>query len=270
MSNSSHGRTTTTPLTFSDANVPAPTHAERARTLAAGHVTGSLATVALEPVGYPYASFVTFALAGDGEPVFLISRLAEHTRNLLGDPRASLLVHDSDSADPLANARVTLVGRAEQLPRASSSLAREAFLTAHPQSAYYADYDDFHFWSLRIEAVRYIGGYGRMSWVSAEDFRRAEPDPLAKSAAYILAHMNTDHQPALLLYARAFTQAFDAESATMTAIDRHGFEMTVKSARGIGPARIAFSEPLTSGDQARPTLVALVRAAEAKLAPAGR
>jgi putative heme iron utilization protein len=270
MSNSGHGRTTTPALTFSDANVPAPTHAERARTLAAGHVTGSLATVALEPVGYPYASFVTFALAGDGEPVFLISRLAEHTRNLLGDPRASLLVHDSDSADPLANARVTLVGRAEQLPRASSSPAREAFLTAHPQSAYYADYDDFHFWSLRIEAVRYIGGYGRMSWVSAEDFRRAEPDPLAKSAAYILAHMNTDHQPALLLYARAFTQAFDAESATMTAIDRHGFEMTVKSARGIGPARIAFSEPLTSGDQARPTLVALVRAAEAKLAPAGR
>jgi putative heme iron utilization protein len=271
MSNSSHGRTTTTPLTFTDADVSAPTHAERARTLAARHTTGSLATVAIEPAGYPYASFVTFALA-EGEPVFLISRLAEHTRNLLADARASLLVHDSDSKDPLANARVTLVGRAVQLVRGAGGAtddggrARDAFLATHPQAAYYADYADFDFWRLTIEAVRYIGGYGRMSWVGAEEFRQAEPDPLAKPAAYILEHMNTDHAPALVLYARAFTQAFDAEAATMTAIDRHGFEMTVNTPRGIGPARIAFATPLTSGEQAREALVALVRAAEAKLA----
>jgi heme iron utilization protein len=269
MSNTSHGRPTSAPLTFTDADVSAPTHAERARTLAARHNTGSLASVAIEPAGYPYASFVTFALA-DGEPVFLISRLAEHTRNLLGDARASLLVHDSDSKDPLANARVTLVGRAVQLARGATERGREAFLATHPQAAYYADYADFDFWRLTIEAVRYIGGYGRMSWVGAEDFRRAEPDPLAASAGYVLEHMNTDHAAALLLYARAFTQAFDAEAATMTAIDRHGFEMTVKTPRGIGPARIAFAAPLTSAEQARPTLVALVRAAEAKLTSGAR
>jgi heme iron utilization protein len=263
-----HARPAAPPVAFSEPDVPAPTHAERARTLVAGHGTGSLGTLALEPAGHPYASFVTFALS-DGEPVFLISRLAEHTRNLEADPRASLLVHDSDSADPLANARVTLLGRCSKLPRGEGA-ARDAFLAAHPGAAYYVDFTDFDFWSLRVEAVRYIGGYGRMSWVNADDFRAALPDPLARSAAAILDHMNADHGNALRLYARAFTRATDAESATMTAIDRHGFEMTVHTPAGVGPARIAFDVPLTSAEQARPTLIALVRAAEAKLGTAKR
>ena len=231
----------------------------------AGQSTGSLATIALEPAGFPYASFVTFALAA-GDPVFLISRLAEHTRNLLGDARASLLAHESGNADPLANGRVTLIGRCRQLQRAESTQERAAYLGVHPGAAYYVDFDDFAFWRMHVEAVRYIGGYGRMSWVGADDFRGATADPLASSAERILSHMNEDHADALLKYARVFTRAHDAERATMTAIDRHGFEMTVTSPSGIGPARIAFDAPLTSAEDARVKLVALVRAAEAKAA----
>ncbi len=258
-----HGRRAAPPVAFTDADVPAPTHAERARTLAAEQKTGSLATLALDPAGYPYASFTTFALA-NGEPVFLISRIAEHTRNLANDPRASLMVHESQNADPLANGRVTLIGRCEKLPREARA-PRDAFLAAHPSSAYYVDFDDFDFWRLSVEAVRYIGGYGRMSWVSADDFRAATPDPLAGAAPRVLEHMNADHADALVKYARAFTRATDAEKAVMTAIDRHGFEMTVTTPRGVGPARLAFEAPLVSADDARAKLIALVRAAESKL-----
>ncbi|HEX4353079.1 MAG TPA: DUF2470 domain-containing protein [Polyangiales bacterium] len=264
MSESNHGRPVAPPPSFSAEDVAAPTHAERVRTLIARHKVGALSTLAVDPSGYPYGSFITFALSG-GDPVILISRLAEHTRNLLGDARASLLVHDSDSEDPLANGRVTLLGRATKLERGPSR-ARDAYLEAHPQSAYYADFSDFDFWRLSVEALRYIGGYGRMSWVNADDYKRAEPDPFATAAGFVLEHMNADHADSLVLYARAFSLAHDAEAATMTAIDRLGFEMTVKTPRGIGPARIAFEAPLTSADQARPTLVALVRAARAKLA----
>jgi heme iron utilization protein len=264
MTSDAHGRSSQNPTSFSDDDVPALSHAERARTLVAGQTTGSLATIALEPAGHPYASFVTFALDA-GQPVFLISRIAEHTRNLMGDPRASLLVHESGQADPLANARVTLVGRALRLSRAQSDAPRAAFLEAHPQSAYYVDYADFDFWSLGVTAVRYIGGYGRMSWVDTEDFIRAQPDPLATSAEGVIAHMNDDHAGALRHYAQAFTRAVDAERATMTAIDRHGFEMTVTTPAGVGPARIAFAQPLTSAGQARQVLIDLLRAAEAKL-----
>jgi putative heme iron utilization protein len=263
-----HARPVAAPLAFTDPNVPAPSHAERARTLAAGQTTGSLASVALEPAGYPYASFVTFALLG-GEPIFLISRLAEHTRNLNADARASLLAHETGNADPLANGRVTLLGRCEKLPRGHEQ-ARQVFLALHPGAAYYVDFADFDFYQLRLEAVRYIGGYGRMSWVEADAFRSAAVDPVAPAAARILEHMNTDHAAALVSYARAFTRAVDAEQATMTAIDRHGFEMTVKTPRGVGPARIAFASPLVNADVARTELVALLREAEARLQGQGR
>lgn len=262
MSNDQHGRPSGAALTFTPENVRAPSHAERARTLVSQQGFGSLATLTTDPAGYPYASFTTFALEA-GEPVFLISRLAEHTRNLLADGRASLLVHESHQADPLANGRVTLLGRVSRLEAPATS-ARDAFIAAHPQASYYVDFSDFAFFRLQVESVRYIGGYGRMSWVSAEDFRAAEPDPLAAAAAGIVKHMNDDHADALRSYALAFTSAHDASAATMTAIDRYGFEMTVHTPRGIGPARLAFDAPLTHADQARNVLVKLLGAARAQ------
>jgi heme oxygenase (biliverdin-IX-beta and delta-forming) len=258
-----HGRGGNPGLVFTPPDVPAPTHAERARSLVACHKIAALASLSLDPPGYPYASFATYALEG-GEPVFLISRMAEHTRNLQADSRASLLIHDSDKPDPLANGRVTLVGRVSRVERPASS-ARAAYLTAHPTAEYYADFADFDFYRMQVESLRYIGGYGRMSWVDADAFRSAEPDPLASASSDILAHMNQDHASALVTYARAFTDAHDASSAVMTAIDRYGFEMTVHTPRGVGPARLPFEPVLTHADQARSALIAMLRSAESKL-----
>jgi heme iron utilization protein len=264
MSTDAHARPAAAPPSFTAPDVVAPSHAERARTLVAERTTGSLATLALDPPGYPYASFVTFALAG-AQPVFLISRVAEHTRNLTADPRASLLVHESGSADPLANGRVTLLGRCQKLPRGETE-ARTAFLAAHPSAAYYVDFQDFDFFALQLEAVRYIGGYGRMSWVAAADFCAAVADPIAPAATGILEHMNQDHASALRAYARAFTRATDVQSALMTAVDRLGFELSVTTKEGRGPARIAFEQPLANAGAARTALIALLRKAEAVLA----
>jgi len=144
-----------------DVDIPTPTHAERARTLIARISTGTLCTLAIEPAGYPYGSFVTVAFE-NGNPIFLISALAEHTKNLERDRRASLLVAEGGSADPLANGRVTMLGPCTRVEGEGAS-ARAAFLAAHPNSAYYADFRDFAFWRLHVDSVRYIGGYGRMS-----------------------------------------------------------------------------------------------------------
>ena len=109
----------------------------------------------------------------DGNPIFLISALAEHTKNLERDSRASLLVAESGSADPLANGRVTLIGRCTRVEGDGGS-ARAAFFAAHPNSTYYADFSDFGFWKLHVDSVRYIGGYGRMSWISKAEWQAAE------------------------------------------------------------------------------------------------
>jgi putative heme iron utilization protein len=162
MSEDAHARPTReAPEPLYDVNIPTPTHAERARTLVARISTGTLCTLALEPEGYPYGSFVTVAF-DHGNPIFLISELAEHTKNLERDPRASLLVAEGGSADPLANGRVTLLGLCTRVEE-DSGRARAAFFAAHPNSSYYADFRDFAFWKLRVDHVRYIGGSTRLT-----------------------------------------------------------------------------------------------------------
>jgi putative heme iron utilization protein len=243
-----------------DANVPTPSHAEQARTLAARVTTGTLCTIAVEPAGFPYGSFVTFGIDG-GSPVFLISELAEHTKNLRSDGRASLLVAEPGTGDPLARARVTLIGRATIAAENVREQARTAYLAAHPNGAYYADYADFHFWRLEVESVRYIGGYGRMSWVAQADWQKAEADPLAPHAADILSHMNRDHAGVMVEYCRAFSKAKDTSAATMTGVDRYGFEMSAITADGPRPIRLAFSRPLTTSDEVRKEMVDLAKRA---------
>ena len=249
------------PLTPDD--VRAPTHAERARTLAASQRVGTLGTLSRDPAGYPYGSFVTFALNGPN-PVFLVSHLATNTKNLEVDPRASLLIAEDETEDPLANARVTLVGECSRL--ADAAQAREAFLAVHPAASYYVDFSDFGFFELSVDAVRYIGGYGRMSWVELDGWSGASPDPIANDARAIIDHMNGDHAEALALYARAFTAARQVKSVTMTAVDRYGFELGVHTDDGPQPARLAFESEITSATEARQALVALVKKARGSLA----
>ena len=246
-----------------DPDIPTPTHAERARTLAAAIKTGTLCTLALEPEGYPYGSFVTVAL-DDGSPIFLISGLAEHTKNLERDPRASLLVAESGADDPLANGRVTLLGLCTRLE--GDGTARAAFLTVHPNAAYYADFRDFAFWRLRVNAVRYIGGYGRMSWIAPDDWQAAEADPLAPYAAGAIAHMNADHADAIVLYCKAFSKATEVTSATMSGVDRYGFDMSARTPKGPRPVRVAFARPVTTPDELRAALVAMAKDARSRLA----
>ena len=117
--------------------------------------TGTLCTLALEPEGYPYGSFVTVAF-DDGDPIFLISGLAEHTKNLERDPRASLLVADCPSAYSLANGRVTMLGPCTRVDEDGES-ARAAFFAAHPNSTYYANFRDFAFWKLRWSSSLHWG-----------------------------------------------------------------------------------------------------------------
>ncbi len=267
MKNDAHARSSAEPeeLLY-DESVPTPTHGERATTLVAALSTGTLCTLAKEPAGYPYGSFVTFAMDA-ASPVFFISGLAEHTKNLASDSRASLLVAEAGDGDPLARGRVTLLGHCRKLAGSSDEAAREsakaAYLAKHPNAAYYIDYADFAFWRLDVDAVRYIGGYGRMSWVTVDDWRTARPDPIAPHARGIIDHMNADHADALVTFCRTFSKATDTTVATMTGIDQYGFEMSAATGKGPRPIRLAFPERIATPGDARDAMVAMVKRARA-------
>ncbi len=245
-------------------SIPTPSHAEQARTLVAGVGAGALSTAAVELDGHPYGSLVLFALH-EGAPVFLVSALAEHTRNLQGSPRCSLLVVEAGPDNPLALGRVTLVGHAVPLSGELATAASEAFLARHPDARFYADFEDFGFWRMNVSGVRYIGGFGRMSWVDPEGWHAAQPDPIAPHAARILAHMNEDHREAMRLYCEAFSRAGAVQEVSMTGVDRYGFELSATTDQGPRPVRIAFDGEVGDAGAVRAQMVALAKRARAQL-----
>jgi len=118
---------------------------------------------------------------------------------------------------------------------------------------------------MNVDSIRYIGGYGRMSWVEADHWFSADADPIATEAQGIIAHMNDDHQEAMSLMCQAFTKAAVFESVSMTGIDRYGFEMSVRTSEGPRPIRLAFAEAIQTPIDARTQLVALTKEARAKI-----
>ncbi|ADI14280.1 HugZ family protein [Truepera radiovictrix] len=242
-----------------------PSYAEAARTLLAGSRHGVLATS--DARGYPYTSVVELLPLEGGDALFLLSDLAEHTKNLKRDPKASLLVAtDLESERVLAQARLSLIGVLEPEP---DPALLPAYLELHPSAAAYSGFADFHRYRLRPQRAFYIGGFGRMGWVDAEAYRRAEPDPLRRAAPAILAHMNGDHAHNLVAYARALVGVSWAARATMLGLDRYGFDLEVRGGADeeerVKTVRLAFERPVNDPRGVRDEMVRLAAAARAAL-----
>jgi putative heme iron utilization protein len=238
-------------------DIPEPSLAERARTLASIGRIGSLSTHSRKFPGFPFGSMMPFAVDALGRPVFFISSMAMHTQNLNQDRHASLLITQPDVAgDPLGAARLTLVGAAHVVDAAE---VRDLYLANYENARHWQEYTDFAYYRLNVDGVYFIGGFGVMGWVSAEDYARAAPDPLASAVAGILEHMNQDHADALLRIARHASQE-QPDEAFMTAVDRLGFHVRLKTGDRIHGRRIAFPREVKDRNEVRAVLIEMVRA----------
>jgi putative heme iron utilization protein len=203
-----------------------------------------------------------FALDSAGRPLLLISDMAMHTQNLKADPRCSLFVAQANTdGDPPGSARATLIANAETVSEKDDIAAvREIYLARHENSRYWVNFPDFRFFRLQPVELYYVGGFGVMGWVNASDYEHALPDPLAVYAPEILAHMNADHVPAMILLARLHAK-LEATEATITSLDRLGFTLRLKTNDGMKAARINFPHEVTTPQQTRTVLVEMVRQA---------
>jgi heme iron utilization protein len=238
--------------------VAEPTFAERARTLVYLGRIGSLSTHSRKQPGFPFGSVMPYGLDDHGHPVFLISTMAMHTQNVQADPRSSLLVTQPDAGgDPLGASRVTLLGNVLPVPEPEVAEARQLYLARYASSKYWVDFEDFSFYRMDVVDVYYVGGFGVMGWVSASEYYRGQPDPLADAATDIIQHMNADHADALVLLARAFA-GIESQEAAMTSVDRLGFHVRLKTQDGTRGARIAFLGEVSSPAEARNVLIDMV------------
>ncbi len=226
---------------------------QEARLFVRNHQNGVLSTLSKRLDGFPFGSVSPYVLDHEGHPVILISTLAEHTKNIEADPRVSLIVHPC-AEDMQAAGRVTLVGRAERLPDKAGFGAR--YLRYLPQAESYFAMHDFHFYRLRVEDVRFIGGFGKIHWIRPERYAPPAAPALAAAEEGILAHMNADHAHNLREYCR-HVHGVKVLDAAMVGIDCDGFDV-----RADGHVlRVNFPEPVLDAEAARAALVELAKQA---------
>lgn len=149
-----------------------PADAQLARDLVARTKTATLSTLSTREDGsvYPFGSLVAAAVDARGFPLLLLSSLAEHTKNLVASPHASLLFADHVSEDPLAGARVTLIGDVTRVTDDEVPVVRAAYLERHPAAATYAGFKDFAFYRLEVAEIRMVAGFGRMGWIDVAEY----------------------------------------------------------------------------------------------------
>jgi putative heme iron utilization protein len=210
--------------------------------------TATLSTLNSDDGG-PYVSLVNVATDVRGWPVLLISTLAWHTRNLLADPRASLMVMELPAeGDALTGARVTVMGRFSRCP--DGDLVRR-YLARHPEAELYAGFGDFAIWRMEPERAHAVAGFGRIETIPADEmFPPADEIGAIEEGA--VAHMNQDHADAIQRYAEQLLGASPG-SWTIAAIDPDGADLR----RDHETLRLVFDPPVWSGAALRALLARL-------------
>lgn len=230
--------------------------ASEARQFLRGTRSGILSTISARFEGYPFGSVAPFVLDHEGQPLILISTLAEHTKNINADPKVSLLVF-AGAEDLQASARLTLIGDARKAEK-NDPLLRARYLRYFPSAEQYFDAHDFYFYRIQIRQARYIGGFGKISWIASKELA-PPPNQLAGLEAGMLEHMNADHGDSLLAYCKHFHDV-TAESAEMLGIDTDGFDVLAKNPAGERILRFSFEQPISDAPSARAALVAMSKA----------
>jgi putative heme iron utilization protein len=234
--------------------------AKLARSLLRRSRQGALATL-MAGSGDPYCSLVNVASHPDGSPILLISRLALHTRNILGDGRVSLMLDERAEGDPLEGSRIMLAGRAEEATGDGAAVLRRRYLNAHPSAEAFVNFKDFSFFRIRPVGAHLVAGFGRIVDLKPEQFLTdiSDAGALLEAEQGAVEHMNEDHREAMNLYA---TRLLGAEAADWSCIgcDPDGVDMQA----GPKTLRLDFPERVTSGTELRKMLVKLVGEARAK------
>lgn len=221
----------------------------------------ALCTVSAEPgtdPGAPFGSLVTIATDPAGAPIMLLSRLAEHTRNLMADPRAALLIADPADAhlNPQEDARVTVMGT---LAPDTDPVLRARFLARHPYAEMYADFSDFRIFRMSVKRAHMVGGFGRAGWIDEADAMLV-PDriagPLAAGEANLCRRLEERH-------AADFQHLAGPGAWRVAALDADGLDVVPAASDHQdlhrGPAmRLPFSAPLTTIADLEAAILAMV------------
>lgn len=235
--------------------------------------------------GFPYGSVVPFATTREGWPVILTARIAAHTHNLKKNNKAALFVRQpAVDGDPQSGWRFAIMGAFERVvPEGAddtfggptvrmAAVDIEALHARYrqrvPAAEDYFRVHAFDYWVMRApQKVRYIAGFGAITWLAGDDVLRGEDDAFAASAPGAIAHMNEDHAANLVELAHGFDPGLKAhlaalaeagtpadETATMVSLDPAGFDVDMAGRR----IHVPFGREITA-DEVRFAIIAALK-----------
>jgi putative heme iron utilization protein len=227
-------------------------NAREARIMLRSHRYGVLSTVSRKFEGYPFGSITPYLVDHDGSLLILISTLAEHTKNILNEPRVSLITHNQRDPQIQTQGRVTFLGNA--VAEADREQTGLRYLRYFPEARAYFAMHDFSFYRIQPVAIRYIGGFGRIHWVNMAAYA-TQPYPLMEQESDVIDHMNADHRDTMRDYCLHYHQRETLE-VEMLGIDLDGFDVRTDDEI----LRFDFPDTVTEAMQARTALVDMARA----------
>jgi len=227
-----------------------------AKTLMREARSGALATL-MAGSGDPYCSLVNVATAADGAPLLLISRLAVHTKNILSDPRVSLMLDERKAGDPLEGARVMLMGSAAMTESAD---ARRRYLARQPEAEAFAGFGDFALYEVKLKGAHLVAGFGRIVDLKPADLLTdlAGAEALLAAEPEIVEHMNADHAETCRLFAAKLLGAAD-DDWRCVGCDPDGLDLQC----GRTGLRLPFPQRVTQPGELRAVLKQLADEARA-------
>jgi heme iron utilization protein len=234
--------------------------------------SGVLSSFSAKFAGYPFGSVMPFVLGHDCQPIVLISTIAEHTKNIIANPKVSLLVFQTDnlkSAEDLhVNGRLTLIGEAEQLAKNDANLMVR-YCRYFPESTGYLAMHDFQFYRINITQARYIAGFGKMGWISGKELAGEEivdvnqsVNIIAQLETSMIEHMNADHTESMMQYCQHF-HGVTPSRVILIGVDCDGFDIEAVIDDAIKILRFTFESPIVDANSARMAFVALSKSARA-------
>ena len=235
--------------------------------------SGILSSFSDKFVGYPFGSVMPFVLDHDCQPIIFISSIAEHTKNIISNPKVSLLAFQSDnlkSAEDLhANGRLTLIGEAIQIEKDDADLMAR-YCRYLPESYGYLAMHDFQFYRINILQARYIAGFGKMGWMTGKELTGSDlknANSIAQLEGDMIEHMNADHTDSMILYCQHF-HGVKPSHANLIGVDCDGFDIEAvitheNTIDELKMLRFTFESPIFDANSARMAFVALSKVIKA-------
>jgi putative heme iron utilization protein len=226
--------------------------AREARQMLRSHRYGALCTLSKKFDGYPFGSITPYLVDHNGGLIILISTLAEHTKNILNNPRVSLITHNQNAPHIQTQGRVTVVGDAQLISDRAQTGAR--YLRYFPEAESYFGMHDFSFYRIMPIAIRYIGGFGKIHWAELTDYSPKNFEVYAQQETQILATLNAQQKNTLQ---QILKQQYGISEPKALAIGLDGDGLDLRSGEQVW--RLEFAEELADPGQALQALKQLTR-----------